>query len=56
MYVCMYVCGGGATPFLGLLHFTLDPYLIMLSTKQDGIKYFFFGLVGLLMTWGFNPR
>ena len=24
----------GATPFPGLLHFTLDPYLIMLSVKQ----------------------
>ena len=23
--------GEGATPFSGLLHFTLDPYLIMLS-------------------------
>ena len=27
--------------FLGLLHFTLDPYLIMLSVKQGGIKYHF---------------
>ena len=26
-------CSGGATPFLRLLHFTLDPYLIMLSVK-----------------------
>ena len=25
---------GGATPFSGLLHFTLDPYLLMLSVKQ----------------------
>ena len=32
----------GATPFPGLLHFTLDPYLIMLSVKQGGIKYHFF--------------
>ena len=31
----------GATPFPGLLHFTLDPYLIMLSIKQGGIKYHF---------------
>ena len=31
----------GATPFLWLLHFTLDPYLIMLSVKQGGIKYHF---------------
>ena len=34
-------CGGGATPFPGLLHFTLDTYLIMLSVKQGGIKYHF---------------
>ena len=25
-----------------MLHFTLDPYLIMLSVKQGGIKYHFF--------------
>ena len=25
--------GEGATPFAGLLHFNLDPYLIMLSVK-----------------------
>ena len=31
--------GKGATLFPGLLHFTLDPYLIMLSVKQGGIKY-----------------
>ena len=29
--------GGGTTPFPGLLLFTLDPYLIMLSVKQGGI-------------------
>ena len=29
----------GATLFPGLLHFTLDTYLIMLSVKQGGIKY-----------------
>ena len=34
--------GEGATPFPGLLHFTLDMYLIMLIVKQDGIKYHFF--------------
>ena len=34
----------GATPFPGLLHFTLDPYLIMLSIKQGGIKYHFLSL------------
>ena len=30
--------GKGATPFAGLLHFTLDTYLILLSVKQRGIK------------------
>ena len=39
----------GATPFLGLLHFTLDPYLIMLSVKQGRIRYHFwvFGMTRL---------
>ena len=36
--------GEGATPFPGLLHFTLDLYLIMLSVKQGGIKYHFLSL------------
>ena len=36
--------GEGATPFPGLLHCTLDPYLIMLSVKQGGIKYHFWVL------------
>ena len=36
--------GEGATPFPGLLHFTLDPYLIMPSVKQGGIKYHFLSL------------
>ena len=34
-------CRGGCYSFLGLLHFTLDAYLIMLSAKQSGIKYHF---------------
>ena len=34
----------GATPVPGLLHFTLDPYFIMLSVKQGGIKYHFLSL------------
>ena len=34
-------CRGGATPFPGLLYFTLDTYLILLSVKQGGIKYHF---------------
>ena len=40
-----------ATPFPGLIHFTLDPYLIMLSVKQGDIKYHFG------MSWpGTEPR
>ena len=31
----------GATPFPGLLHFTLDTYFILLTVKQGGIKYHF---------------
>ena len=31
----------GATPFPGLLHFTLDLYHRVLSDKQGGIKYHF---------------
>ena len=31
----------GATPFPGLLQFTLDRYLISLSIKQGDIKYHF---------------
>ena len=34
-------CREDATPFPGLLHFTLDPYFIMLSVMQGGIKYQF---------------
>ena len=41
--------GEGATPFPGLLHFTLDPYLIMLSVKQGSIKYHF--LKSLVALW-----
>ena len=33
--------GEGTTPFPGLLHFTLDMYLILLSVKLGGIKYHF---------------
>ena len=35
---------GGATPFPGLFHFTLDPYLIMMSINQGDIKYHFISL------------
>ena len=34
----------GATTYSGLLHFTLDLYLIILSAKQGGIKYHFLSL------------
>ena len=37
-------CKGGCYSFPGLLHLTLDAYLIMLSVKQGGIKYYFFNL------------
>ena len=33
-------CRGGRYSFPGLLHFTLDPH-VMLSVKQGGIKYHF---------------
>ena len=33
--------GEDTTPFPGLLHFTLETYLIMLSVKQGGIKHSF---------------
>ena len=38
------VCFVFVTSFSGLLHFTLDPYLIMMRLKQGGIKYNFFSL------------
>ena len=37
-------CRGGRYSFPRLLHFTHDPYLIMLSVKQGGIKYHFLSL------------
>ena len=37
-------CRGGRYSFPGLLYFTLDPYLIMLSVKQGGIKFRFLSL------------
>ena len=37
-------CRGGRYSFPGLLHFTLDAYLIMLSVKQGVIKYHFLSL------------
>ena len=32
------------TPLHELLHFNLDPYLIVVSVKQGGIKYHFLSL------------
>ena len=46
--------GESATPFLGLLHFTLDPYLIGLCVKQGGIKYHFFESL-VCFDLGLNP-
>ena len=37
-------CKGGPYSLPWLLRFTLDPYLIMLSVKQGGIKYLFLSL------------
>ena len=37
-------CRESATPFPGLLHFTLDPYIIMVSVNQSSIKYHFLSL------------
>ena len=37
-------CRGRRYSIPGLLHFTFDPYLIMLSDKQGGIKYHFLSL------------
>ena len=34
----------GDTPFPGLIHFTLDPCLLILSAKQGSIKYHFLSL------------
>ena len=37
-------CRGGHYSIPGWLHFTLDPYLIMMSVKQGSIKYHFLSL------------
>ena len=41
--------GEGATPFPGLLHFTLNTYLILLSVKQGGIEYQVFYMTELFV-------
>ena len=41
-----------ATPFPGLLHLTVDTYLIMQSIKQGGIKDFFFFFFFLILVFG----
>ena len=46
--------GEGTTPFPGLLYFTLDPYLIMLSVKQGSFKYHFLSL-SYDSTWDWTP-
>ena len=45
--------GEDATPFPGLLYPFLDPYLIMLRVKQEGIKYRFLSLC-YDSTWGWT--
>ena len=37
-------CREGLHSFLWIASFTLEPYLIMLSVKQEGIKYHFLSL------------
>ena len=44
----------GATPFPGLPHSTLDPYLIRLSVKQGDIEYHFLSL-WYDSTWDWTP-
>ena len=45
-------CGEGTTSFPGMLHFTLDMYLTMLSVKQGRIKYHFLSLwYDLIWDW-----
>ena len=44
-------CRGGATTFPGLLHFTLDMYLILVSVKQGGIKYHFKSLIIIIINY-----
>ena len=45
---------GRHSPFPGLLHFTLDMYLTMLSVKQGGIKYHFLKSL-VWINLGLNP-
>ena len=47
-------CIGEVTLFLGLLHFTIDPYPIMLSIKWGGIMYHFW-VFGMIQP-GIKPR
>ena len=44
----------GATTFPGSLHFTFDPYLIILRVKRGGIKYHFLSL-WYNSTWYWTP-
>ena len=37
--------GEGATSFPGLLHFNLNPYLIILKVEQGAIKYHFLSFI-----------
>ena len=51
-------CRAGTTPFSGLLHFTLDAYLIMLSVKAPSSPFFFFFFFFKSLVWlelGLNP-
>ena len=47
-------CWGGRFSFPWIAPLTLDPYLIMLSVKQRGIKYYFLSL-WYDSTWNWTP-
>ena len=48
---------GGAAPFLGLLNFTIESYLIMLSVKQGDIRCHFLSLwYDSIWDWTLVPR
>ena len=48
VFISYYTEVKGKALLLSLFHFTLDTYLILLSVKQDNIKYHFwdFGMIG----------
>ena len=48
--------GEGPTPFIWFIHFIFDKYLIMISVKQGGSKYHFFGIIRPeIEPWSLEP-